>query len=203
MLESIFQFLNLCPSKNKEFIMQGVNPVIAEIQTASKIQRVKYWYTYTITSTIANGSTRPLLVTIEQDADFQILELTMACNAPVNEDGTPIGTGATVGDTGVTDFPLFGNVAQSARGLTIQITDTGAGRVLTSGEIPVENIGTPAYGQQLYIPYKMKYLALRNTKLRFDVRNRDLAVTTPNSKAQYHEISIGLTGFKYESYLGA
>lgn len=183
--------------------MQGVNPVIAEIETAKKIQRVKYWFTYTVTSTILNGSTKPLLLTIEQDADFQIQELTISCNAPVNEDGTPIGTGATVGETGVTDFPLFGNTEQASRGLTVQITDTGAGRLLTSGEIPVENIGTPAYGQQLYIPYKLKYLALRNTKLRFDVRNRDLAVTTPSGEDQYHEISIGLTGFKYESYLGA
>lgn len=185
--------------------MQGVNPVIAEIQTASKIQRVKYWFTYTVTSTILNGSTRPLLITIEQDADFQILELTASCNGPVNEDATPIGTAgsATDGQTALTDFPLFGDTTQSARGLTVQITDTGAGRVLTSGEIPIENIGTPGYGQQLYIPYKFKYLALRNTKLRFDVRNRDLATTSPDGLDEYHEISLGLTGFKYESYLGA
>jgi len=182
-----------------------MNPVIAELETATKIQRVKYWFTYTITSTILNGSTKPLLLTIEQDADFQIKELTIACNAPVNEDGTPVGQAGSVsaGQTPVTDFPLFGNTAQSARGLTVQITDTGAGRVLTSGEIPVEMIGTPAYGQQLYIPYKLQYLALRNTKLRFDVRNRDLATTAPDGLDQYHEITIGLTGFKYESYLGA
>jgi hypothetical protein len=183
--------------------MQGVNPVIAEIETAKKIQRVKYWFTYTVTSTIANGSTKPLLLTIEQDADFQILETTISCNGPVNEDGTPIGTGATIGETPLTDFPLFGDTTQAVRGLTVQITDTGAGRLLTSGEIPVENIGTPAYGQQLYIPFKLKYLALRNTKLRFDVRNRDLATTTPTNLTEYHEITIGLHGFKYESYLGA
>jgi len=183
--------------------MQNMNPILAEIETAKKVQRVKYWFTYTVSSTIQNGASKPLLLTVEQDADFHIHEMTMACMGAVNEDGTPIGTGATAGETAVTDFPLFGNTAQAMRGLTVQITDTGAGRTLTSGEVPVENIGTPAYGQQLYIPFKMKYLAQRNSKIRFDVRNRDLAVTTPSGDTQYHEITIGLHGYKYESYLGA
>jgi len=178
------------------------NPVAIELETAKKIQRVKYWYTYTITDTIPNGGTRPLFLTVEQDADFHMYEVTTSAHGPVNEDGTPISP-----DTDkVTDFPFpglpaTGATAAAARGLTVRITDTGAGRELTSGEIPVELIGTPGYGQQLYIPFKLKYLALRNTKLRFDVRNRDLAVGA-SAQDEFHEVSFGLHGYKFESYLG-
>lgn len=174
-----------------------INPMATELGELRRKQLARYWYTYSLSAVVRNGDTAAPVLTIDNDADFMVHELTISAYGPVNEDGTRIGTGATIGQTGVTDFPLYANTEAAMRGLAIDITDSGTGRSLTGGEIPVECIGTPGYGNQLFRPYVLKYMAIANSKLRFSIRNRDLAVTAPGGATQYHAITIGLTGYKY------
>lgn len=184
--------------------MSNRDTILAELQSYAETQLVKYDYTLSGTIAVPNGQSRALILNVEQDADFLICEATMSCYGPTDANGIPLFDNAPL-SLPKTSFPTLGSsgtlqVAQ--RGLTMAITDTGSGRLLTSGEIPVELIGTPAYGQQIYIPWKLRYLALRNSKLRFDLRNRDQAVDSGSAPVQqYHYFEIALHGYKYESYL--
>lgn len=148
-------------------------------------QKYKYNYTYQVEAIVANGTTAPTFLTITQDADFMIEKITGSAFGPVDSAGVPQIAGAT-------DFDMPGTTAGFAgRGLSMQITDTGAARDLTNGFIPVETMLTPGYGIQLYLPYTIRYFARRNSRLRFDFRNQDTAV------GLFHSITIALNGFKY------
>ena len=183
--------------------MNQQNPFAVELRSKRDIQKFKYWAGYTASSIIKNGLSTSMIILIEQDADFEIQEMTIRARGPVESDGRPIGSSVPyAAETGVSDFPTFGASEAASGGLSFTLKDSN-NRVLISNEVDVELVGTPGYGQQLYIPFKLKYTALRNTKLTFDIRNRDLAVTTPGSLDQYHAIEIALWGYKYEAYLGA
>jgi len=149
------------------------------------VQKYKYNYSYHISGIISASQTRAILVTIEQDADFLIEKITGSAYGPVTAAGIPSAAN--------TDFPQPGiavGAGFAGRGMTVQIVDTGAGRDLTSGFVPVETILSPGYGQQMYLPYPIKYFVRRNTKLKFDFRNRDTQAA--------HQIDIVLNGYKYQ-----
>lgn len=149
------------------------------------VQKFKYNYSYTVTGIIAANTTAPLILTIEQDADFYIEKITGSCFGPV-----ALVTGIPGG--GATDFDMPGTAAGFAgRGLSVQITDTGAGRELTNGFVPCEDLFTPGYGLGFFQPYRINYMAKRNSKIRFDVRNRD---TQTDANQQ---IDLVLNGYKY------
>ena len=80
----------------------------------------------------------------------------------------------------------------AGRGMTVKITDTGSGRDLTSGFIPLELLLAPGYGRSFQMPYPLKYFALRNSKIRFEFRNRD---TESGARQQ---VDIALNGFKFQ-----
>lgn len=165
------------------------NALAQEAAYRRETQKFKFNYTYTVSAVILAQTTLPVLLTIEQDADFWAIQLTGSAYGPTDDDGIPSG--------GATAFDMPGTAAGFAgRGLTLQITDTGASRPLSSGFIPVELLLTPGYDIGFHLPYQFKYWAKRNSKLKFDIRNRDTG-------SEYHQIDIALNGFKYTIPEGA
>jgi len=164
---------------------QVFNALAQEAAYKRETQKYKYNYTYTVSAIVNPQQTLPVILTIEQDADFYIIQITGSAFGPVNSDGIPSG--------GSTDFNMPGTtVGFAGRGLSLALTDTGAGRDLTNGYVPVELILTPGYDIGFHLPYVFKYWARRNSKLKFDFRNRDNL--TNDAK---HQIDIALNGYKY------
>jgi hypothetical protein len=159
--------------------------IVQEAAFKRATQKFKYNYSYVVSGIVGANTTAPIILAIEQDADFFIEKITGSVYGPVNAvTGVPTG--------GATDFDMPGTVAGfAARGLQVQITDTGAGRELTNGFIPLETLLTPGYGIELFQPYRINYMAKRNSKIRFDFRNRD---SQANAN---HQVDITLNGYKY------
>jgi hypothetical protein len=149
------------------------------------VQKYKFNFSYYISSLIAASATTPFVLAIEQDADFLIEKMTGAAYGPVDANGIPSAAN--------TDFPQPGIAAGAGfagRGLTVQITDTGSSRELTSGYVPLETILSPGYGINMHLPYPIKYFARRNSKIKFDFRNRDTQAR--------HQADIVLNGYKFQ-----
>lgn len=166
--------------------------VIQEAAHFRQVQLTKYDFSYVLNVAVANNTTLPAILTIEQDADFLVERITGNAYGPTDVNGLRLVTQPTV-------FPLAGtSVGFADRGLMIKITDTGAGRELTNGFVPAELLLSPGYGIAMNMPYPFRYYALRNTKFRFDIRNRDTSVGTGDPAPDlFHFISITLNGFKY------
>jgi len=162
------------------------SPVFAsianEVAHEREMQAMRYSFIYGIADTIAVQTTLPFILTIDQGSDFKCIAMTASM---FNYDATD-----------ATDFPIpnsLGSTAWAGRGLSMMMTDTNAGRDLTSGFIPMELIGTPGYGLNFQNPYPFRYYFRRNNKIRFDVRNRD-GVTDSGRSAT--EFAIALLGYK-------
>ena len=152
--------------------------VLQEVNHEREMQAMRYSYVYTLSESIVGQQTLPFNIQIEQGTDFKSLWLT--ASAFSYDDGQ------------ASDFPIpngLGVTSWAGRGLSVMITDTRSARTLTSGYVPLELLGTPGYGLNFQHPYPFKYFWYRNTKIRFDVRNRDNANRT-------HRIEIALYGYK-------
>lgn len=159
--------------------------IVQEAAYRRAVQLYKYNYTYTVTAIVGPNATVPVILSIEQDADFFIEKITGSCYGPCSAAG--IVTPAVA-----TDFDMPGTaVGFAARGISIQITDTGAGRELTNGFVPVELLFTPGYAIGFFQPYRLQYFARRNSKIRFDIRNRD------TQAGANQQIDIAINGYKY------
>lgn len=159
-----------------------------EIQNARRVQLTKYSFIYALNVPVANNNTLPAFLTIEEDADFLINYITGSAYGPTDVAGNRLASIATT-------FPLAGTtVGYADRGIMAKFTDTGAGRVLASGFVPFETLFTPGYGVSMFNPLSFKYLVKRNSKIQFDLRNRD-AVT--GGATYYHYVSIVLCGTKF------
>ncbi len=164
-----------------------MDPVTLEAANFRKVQLTKYSFLYALNVPVANNTTLPALLTIEEDADFLVESFTGSCYGPTDVNGARQSGVATI-------FPLAGTTTGYAdRGVMANVTDTGSGRKLTSGFVPLETILSPGYGASpsLQQPYPFKYMIKRSSKLQFDLRNRD---TTAN---YYHFVSIVMKGVKY------
>lgn len=169
----------------------GSSPTFAAVAQQQvqnrEIQRFKYQFIYTVSAIVAASSTVPQFLTVEQDADFLIERITGSCLGPVDANGL-------YDAAGLTDFPQPGTTGGAptfaGRGLTINVVDQGAGRDLTQGFVPVENILTPGYDVGMFLPYPFKYFARRNSNIRFDIRNRD----TQGRQS----CDIAVIGFKFQ-----
>ena len=132
-----------------------------------KVQKYKFHFWYTVSAIIEAGQTSPFTLAVEQDADFSIEKWTGSCYGPVDEDGIPVVANPT-------DFPQPGTtVGFAGRGLLVKLTDTGSGKDLSDGFIPLECLLSPGYGVNMFAPYPAKYFARRNSKIRFDFKNKD------------------------------
>jgi len=164
--------------------------IMQEVMHERKCQAVKSMYDYVVTdytTGIIGGATFPAVITIEQGSDFLCTSVSISA----------FSYSATV----ATLFPMPSSSATPAlgwacRGLTVQITDTRAGRTLTSGEVPIELIGTPAYGVQFIKPMAFRYFMWRNSKIRFDLRCFDNP-TPVNAVYRVHYYGIALHGYKF------
>lgn len=152
--------------------------IAAEVAHERKVQAQRWNYTYTLSDQIVGQQTLPFIITIEQGTDFKSCFLT--------------GSAFSYDAVNASTFPIpnsAGVTAWAGRGLAVRITDTRAGRELTSGFVPFETIFTPGYGINFQKPYPFRYFFYRNTKLRFDIRNADNALRT-------HAFTIELNGYK-------
>lgn len=154
-----------------------------------KVQAMKWWYTYTLVDVINGQESKPFTITIEQGTDFKCCYLTASVfSYDAQQDHE-------------TSFPIpnSGNsLAWAGRGLTVRITDTRAGRDLTSGDVPFELFATPGYGLSFIKPFPFHYFFLRNSKIRFDIRNNDNANRKDTDDySGAHKFSIALHGYKY------
>ena len=154
--------------------------IMNQLMHEREVAAIKHKYVYSFTKdAIAGQTSAPVIVSIEQGSDFLCEEIYMsafsydACNN--------------------TSFPMPGATAFACRGLSIQITETGSGRDLTNGWIPIELLATPGYGVNIQAhSLKWHMLFQRNAKIRFDVRNRDGALRT-------HDLSVAMVGSKIYS----
>jgi len=174
----------------------SANPVFSalmdEVKHERTVQAMKWLYTYTLNDFLLGQTSKPFTITIEQGTDF--ICKYMVASAFGYDANNP------------SSFPVFGNTSWAARGLTVRITDTRSGVELTSGDIAFETIATPGYGTSFVKPFPFRYTFLRNSKIRFDIRNNDnqdfnaAYVSGENgieSSGEGHRFSIALHGFKY------
>jgi hypothetical protein len=151
-----------------------------ELAHEREMQAMRHLYYYVLSGSLAGQQTQPFILSIEQGSDFKCMWIT--------------GSGFYYDSTGAAPslFPVpnsAGLTRWAGRGLSMQIVDSGKGRELASGFIPLECILTPGYGLNFQNPLPFKYLWERNSKVRIDVRNRDAATTT-------HQFEIVLMGYK-------
>jgi len=158
------------------------NPVYGaianEVAHEREVQSVRWNYTYVLNDEIVGQQTLPFSILIEQGTDFHCKLLTASAFDYDSQNAT--------------DFPIpnsAGSTAWAGRGLSLRIVDTNSSRELTSGFVPFELLGTPGYGMNFQRPYPFRYFFYRNTRIRFDVRNRDNSDRT-------HAFSIALNGYK-------
>ncbi len=169
-----------------------MEPTAIEAENFRKVQLTKYDFLYVLNVPVANNTTLPAFLTIEEDADFKVKSFTGSVLGPTDVNGARLASIATI-------FPLAGTTAGYAdRGIMARITDAGAGRVLTSSFVPLETILSPGYGVPLQCPFPFNYMLKRNSKVQFDLRNRDTTVSG-GATVYYHFVSICLFGTKYTS----
>lgn len=165
-----------------------MEPTALEAENFRRVQLTKYAFIYVLNVPVANNTSLPASLTIEEDADFLVHSITGSAYGPTDVNGARQTSVATI-------FPLAGTtVGYADRGVMARITDAGAGRILTNSFVPIETILTPGYGISMDQPFPYKYLIKRNSKIQFDLRNRD---TTAGG--YYHFVSIALHGTKYLS----
>jgi len=170
----------------------AANPVFAaladEVMHERNVQAMKWAYTYPLNDSILGQTSKPFTITIEQGTDF--ICKYMVASAFGYDANNP------------SSYPAVGNTSWAARGLTVRITDTRSGVELTSGDTPFELFATPGYGTSFVKPFPFRYTFLRNSKIRFDIRNNDNAAFNATyiagqSTGEGHRFSIALHGFKY------
>lgn len=166
--------------------------VLHEALNFRRVQESKWSYFYSLNVAVANNTTFPAIINIEEDADFLFTSITGSAYGPTDIDGVRSINASTI-------FPLAGTAVPSGaglgayadRGLMVQLSDTGKNRMLTSGMVPVETILTPGYGISKTVEQPFRYYALRNSKITVTITNRD---TTADL---FHFLSLTAYGFKY------
>lgn len=143
-----------------------------------EVSAMRHYFEYHLSGQVTGQQTLPFTLLIEQGADYKCYGITGACQSydHVNPSSFPIPN-----SLGVTDW--------AGDGLSCMITDTRSGRQLTSGEVPLRCLLTPGYGHVMLQPTPLRYFFYRNSKVRFDIRNRDNAL-------RVHTFDIVLHGYK-------
>lgn len=156
--------------------------IAAEMYQKREAQALRWTRMYSVSGSVDALATKTEIITIDQESDFD-------CQAFV-------ASAYSYDTTHVSIFPVpnTNNVAYWAmRGLTIELVDTSSGRMLTSGEIPFELIGTPGYGMSFQNPFPFRYYFYSNSKLRITIRSRE----TVASRFQNYEFAM--VGVAYNS----
>lgn len=159
--------------------------ILEQLKHERTVQQMRYPFVYCLSDSIAGQATQPFTLTIEQGTDFKTLFIT----------GQAYSYEDTAGGGDATTFPIpnaLGVADWAGRGLSAQITDSRSGRQLTSGFVPFELLFSPGYGMNFQNPLPFKYHFVKNSKVVFDIRNRDNADRT-------HYFDIALIGYKIET----
>jgi hypothetical protein len=162
----------------------------AEVDHERHVQAMKYWYSYSTAGIIAGQQSLPFAITIEQGTDFKCIGISASAFAfnPAGGSSFPMPV-ATAG---------LAATSWACRGLTVAITDTRAGRTLTSGQVPFELFATPGYGVSFTRMFPFNYFFLRNSKVQFDIRNNENVTFGGSTVATgATSFSITLHGYKY------
>jgi hypothetical protein len=184
---------------NPEFsnIVAG-NPTFAslaqELTHLREVQAMKQFFIYNLSGYVNGGASEVFHINIEQGSDFLIQFMTASAYS----------WDATVGFESWFPIPnTVGATEWAGRGLSAKITDSMAGRELTSGFVPFECFGTPGYGLNFQSVFPIRYLAYRNSKIRFDIRCRDNPARVYNTdvprdptNSGEHQFEICLGGYK-------
>ena len=156
-------------------------------QTAQIVltQKYKWAFIYKVSAIVEASGSFPEILNIDNSADFLMEKITGTCAGPVDVEGIP--------QQSDTDFPMPGIAAGqgfAGRGLSVELIDSGNTNVeLTKGNVPVETLISPGYGNQLYLPMPLKYFFARNANFKFNFTNQD-------TKAR-HSTTFVLIGWKY------
>lgn len=152
-----------------------------QLQHEREAQAMRHWFVYPLNGEVVGQQTLPFTIQIENGSDFKCMWITGSC---FSYSGAQAST-----------FPVpnsIGATAWAGRGLSTMITDTRSGRQLTSDFVGLETLLTPGYGMTMVDPMPFRYFFWRNSKIRFDIRNRDNANRT-------HQFSLNLVGIKIYS----
>lgn len=155
--------------------------IAQQMEHEREAQAMRHYFVYPLNGEVIGQQTLPFTITIANDADFKCLWITGSC---FSYDAAHASSFPLPNALAVTDW--------AARGLSTMITDTRSGRQLTSDFVPLETLLTPGYGMTLVDPMPFRYFFWRNSKIRFDIRNRDNSDRT-------HEFSLCLVGIKMYS----
>jgi hypothetical protein len=157
---------------------QVFSALASEVAHEREVQAMRWNYTYPLYGTVIGQQTTVFDIVIEQGTDFSCHQMT--------------GSAFSYDAGNASSFPIPNSGASTAwagRGLSVNIVDTRSGRTLTGGYVSWELMFAPGYGQSFQRPYPFRYHFYRNSKIRFDIRNRDNANRT-------HEFAIALNGYK-------
>jgi hypothetical protein len=155
--------------------------VLEQLRHDREVQAMRYPFVYVLSDTIVGQTTLPYTLTIAQGTDFKCLFVTGSMYSYDSENAST--------------FPIpnsGGLTSWAGRGLSVQITDSRSGRRLTSGFVPGELLFSPGYGMNFQNPLPFKYHFVKNSKILFDITNRDNANRT-------HYFDIALIGYKIET----
>lgn len=167
--------------------MSVASMVRASADNRLAVQACQYDFFYTQTCLVPNGGTATALITISNDAQYDIKAMSGRMIGPVDSNGLFV-TGAG------SDFPTPGAADWASSGLMVKLTDQGRSLDLASDFAFAETIFTPGYGVVRYQLQPFVYLLEKNSTLRFDLRNRDTmtAVGVP----LFHLFAVTLYGNK-------
>lgn len=151
-----------------------------QVEHQRTVQAMKYFYAYPLTGDVVGQQTSVFTLTIEQGTDFACYGL--------------VGSMYSYDAGNASSFPVpnsAGSTAWAGRGLSARVVDTRSGRELTGGFVALELLLTPGYGLNFQSEhgFTFRYFFYRNSKIRFDIRNRDNANRT-------HHFDIALVGYK-------
>ena len=157
--------------------------LIADLTKKLNDQLAKYPFDYGAAFVVPASGSATVQITIEADADFAMSKMMGRFFGPCDANGIVV--------PGANDFPNPANVNLASSGLSIKITDQGAGRTLTSDFVPVELLFSPGYDTVMYDSLPWAYTFRRQSVVQMEFRNRDSVA------GNYHAGFIMLHGHKY------
>lgn len=186
-------------SMNKNLVSR--DPVFSAMASEAKreldLQKKKWWYVYNLSGFIPGQTQKIFEIITDQNTDFHCQFLSISAysySSSANER---------------TLFPIpnpflttpINYQAFAGRGLAVRISDTRAGRELTSGFVPLELIACPGWDNSSDRPFPFRYMFYRNTLIRIEIRNFDNVLRTmpsansvnPGSSQQFE---FALSGYK-------
>lgn len=182
--------VGLANAFNKNSVFSSIG---AEMYQKREAQALRWMRIYPVSGEIDAAQTKTEIITIDQESDFDCMAFIASAYSYSADANYP------------TSFPVpndSNNSYWAMRGLTIELTDTSSGRLLTSGEVPFELIATPGYGQSFQNPFPFRYYFYSNSKLRIVIRSREpigVAAQGDDDYGRSHKYEFAMVGVSYQT----